>query len=98
MTVDLESLRKLADDWYLEDNHKSHFGLWYRAPDVLRQAADALTEQREEIEALRAELEAARKLARLVHKYTDNDTLVTDLHEALAAFDSATHRSEQDKA
>lgn len=45
-----DDLRKLADDWHLEDNHKCHFGLWYRGPDVIRQAAD-------EIDRLQAEVQ-----------------------------------------
>lgn len=48
-------LRDLADDWRLEDNHKRHFGLWYRGPDLLRQAAD-------ELERLQRVAEAAQRL------------------------------------
>lgn len=38
---------------------------------------------------VRKELEAARRVVELVKKYTENDTLVSDLHEALAAYDAA---------
>jgi hypothetical protein len=71
-------LRKLADDWHLEDNHKSHFGLWCRGPDALRQAAD-------EIESLR---EIDRVQASMLGPLrAERDLLITVLHAAQGLHD-----------